>query len=129
MISFKKIIDWIVRLFTVESNKNKASSPAAKPLPPVTYNDISFVEKPPKNTEVAVGKLYCVASSEKIKWSLFRCPCGCGNVITLSLQSIHKPFWKLTKMNSGRPTLHPSVWRNKGCKSHFWIKDGRVFWC
>ncbi|MDM9644782.1 DUF6527 family protein [Rhizobium sp. S163] len=28
-----------------------------------------------------------------------------------------------------RPTLHPSVWRNSGCRSHFWVRRGRIAWC
>lgn len=129
MNMFEKIISWIIGLFREEPRETDPVTPVSKPLPPIHFQTINIVAKPPKNAEVAAGHLYCVISSRKTKWSLFRCPCGCGSVVTLSLQPIHKPFWKLTKMDSGRPTLHPSVWRNKGCKSHFWIKDGRVFWC
>lgn len=126
---FKKIINWIGALFGKTPRQPGPLKPAEKPLPPVKFQAINMVGKPPKNTDVADGFLYCVVSSGKTKWSLFRCPCGCGSVVTLSLQSIHNPSWKLTKSASGRPTLYPSVWRNKDCMSHFWVKDGRIYWC
>ncbi|MEG0619333.1 MAG: DUF6527 family protein [Bacilli bacterium] len=25
--------------------------------------------------------------------------------------------------------LYPSVFLKKGCKSHFWIKNGKIIWC
>lgn len=129
MNMFKKIINWIAGLFRIEPREPGPVTPVAKPLPPVHFNTINIVDKPPKNADVEAGDLYCVVSSGKEKWSLFMCPCGCGSIVTLSLQPLHNPFWKLAKMDSGRPTLYPSVWRDKGCLSHFWIKDGRVFWC
>lgn len=58
-----------------------------------------------------------------------RCPCGCGEVIELLVLAEAKPRWDVTIDASGRPTLSPSVWRQKGCRSHFWIRSGRVHWC
>ena len=101
----------------------------SKSEPPVTFPAISVVDKPPRNEEVEPGHLYCVLSGNKPKWALFQCPCACGTVITLSLQPVHNPHWRLSKTVPGRPTLHPSVWRDKGCLSHFWLRDGRVSWC
>ncbi|WP_414144281.1 DUF6527 family protein [Burkholderia territorii] len=59
---------------------------------------------------------------------MFRCPCPCSETITLSLQKVHKPHWNLQATIDGRGTLYPSVWRTQGCRSHFWIRDGRVYW-
>ncbi|WP_433995110.1 DUF6527 family protein [Afipia massiliensis] len=59
---------------------------------------------------------------------MFRCPCGCGDMISLPMQPPHNPRWRLSLSAAGRATLSPSVWRNKGCMSHFWIRDGRVYW-
>lgn len=58
-----------------------------------------------------------------------RCPCGCGDPIELMLIREVKPRWTMKIDTSGRPTLHPSVWRKTGCCSHFWLRDGRVQWC
>ncbi|WP_412497719.1 DUF6527 family protein [Vibrio furnissii] len=128
MNMFKKIVYWVRSLFHHETNEPKTSAKTKHYLPPIHFQTINIVERSPKNVEIYDGYFYFVASAEKPKWALFKCPCGCGNVVTLSLQSIHNPFWKLS-LDSGRPTLYPSVWRDKGCLSHFWIKDGRVYWC
>lgn len=57
------------------------------------------------------------------------CPCGCGDLIQLSLLERDSPSWKLTVDESGFPTLAPSVWRSKGCCSHFFVRDGSIVWC
>ncbi|WP_367181999.1 DUF6527 family protein [Halothiobacillus sp.] len=87
------------------------------------------VSLPPKNQDIDVGQFYFIESRSKPKWSLFKCPCGCGDVITITLQTVHQPHWHLTLTQFGRPTLSPSVWRDIGCKSHFVLSDGRVYWC
>lgn len=63
-------------------------------------------------------------------WSVgFWCPCGCGESIELALLQDVKPRWDLIISLEGLPTLHPSVWRRTGCRSHFWLRDGIVHWC
>ncbi len=122
---FKKVNNWLRRPF----RSVKAGHASKRSMPPVYFDRIITVQKPPRNEEIGEGTLYYVAPSGKPKWSLFQCPCGCGSVITLSLQYVHTPHWRLEKSVSGNPTLHPSVWRDKECLSHFWVKEGRVFWC
>lgn len=62
-------------------------------------------------------------------WSVgFRCPCGCGDVIELLMLPNVKPRWDIKIDHRGRPTLSPSVWRATGCRSHFWVRDGKVIW-
>ena len=58
-----------------------------------------------------------------------RCPCGCGHVIELLVVAEAKPRWDVTVDAKCRPTLSPSVWLRKGCRSHFWLRNGRVHWC
>jgi hypothetical protein len=58
-----------------------------------------------------------------------RCPCGCGETIELLLIREAKPRWDLLVDPSGRPSLKPSVWLQRGCRSHFWLRHGRVEWC
>lgn len=58
-----------------------------------------------------------------------KCPCGCGDTIELLLIKEAKPRWDLQVDASGRPTLKPSVWCQTGCRSHFWLRSGRVEWC
>ncbi|WP_367620813.1 DUF6527 family protein [Geomonas diazotrophica] len=97
--------------------------------PELRFASLTVVEKTPPNDSIGENDFVAVVYQEHPYWALFRCPCGCGSVISLSLQKIHNPGWTVTITGAGRPTLHPSVWRNNGCCSHFWIKDGYVHWC
>ena len=58
-----------------------------------------------------------------------RCPCGCGERLELMLLKEVRPRWDARFDASGHVTLHPSVWLKQGCRSHFWLRDGRVIWC
>lgn len=58
-----------------------------------------------------------------------RCPCGCGYAIELLVVAEGMPRWDVTVDANGVPTLKPSVWLKKGCRSHFWVRDGRIHWC
>ncbi|MGO7271416.1 DUF6527 family protein [Rhizobium ruizarguesonis] len=62
-------------------------------------------------------------------WSVgMLCPCGCGERIELMVLEEARPRWDVAIDDAGRPTLHPSVWRKTGCRSHFWVKGGRILW-
>src|SRR5689334_664379 len=63
-------------------------------------------------------------------WSVaFLCPCGCGELIQLSLLTCDSPSWSVTFDRDGFATLSPSVWRTKGCRSHFFLRQGTVVLC
>lgn len=40
-----------------------------------------------------------------------------------------RPVWRLNVHEDGTSTLRPSVNRMRGCRTHFWFRRGRVFWC
>lgn len=62
-------------------------------------------------------------------WAVaFRCPCGCGTRLELMVLHEVKPNWSISIEQGGRPTLSPSIWLKSGCKSHFWLRNGRVIW-
>ena len=124
---FRRFTAWIG--FLISPGHDLTRERALIPKPPITYPSITSVDKPPRNEDVEPGALYFVTNGKEPKWSLFKCPCGCRSVITLSLQRVHNPHWQLSLTHAARPTLYPSVWRDKGCMSHFWIRDGRVYWC
>jgi hypothetical protein len=54
------------------------------------------------------------------------CPCGCGDQLTINLDSQSGPAWHFFESN-GEVTLYPSVWRESGCKSHFVIWQSRIY--
>jgi hypothetical protein len=71
-----------------------------------------------------------VAGEEPHVWAAaLLCPCGCGDVIELNLMEQASPCWSVRKHRNGSVTLMPSVWRTKGCRSHFFIRNSRVVWC
>lgn len=39
------------------------------------------------------------------------------------------PRWDVSHDAKGRVTLHPSVWRRDGCRSHSWLRAGKIVWC
>jgi hypothetical protein len=62
-------------------------------------------------------------------WSVaMNCPCGCGQRVELPLLLEVCPRWNLTVDSRGRPTLHPSVALREGCRSHYYVRAGRILW-
>ena len=57
------------------------------------------------------------------------CPCGCGDTIELNLLPQVRPCWAAEVHPDRSITLMPSVWRRNGCKSHFFVRRGKVDWC
>jgi hypothetical protein len=98
-------------------------------LPPVTFAELLDVISPPPDTDVREGVFYRVMRGDTPKWALFLCPSGCRSVVTLSLQAVHVPHWTVQPSSNQRPSVRPSVWRDIGCYSHFFVEDGRVYWC
>jgi hypothetical protein len=88
-----------------------------------------FAETNPAKEQLAETAFVIVRSGEFLKWACFRCPCGCGEKISLSLAAGRRPLWRVSTDQIGRPTVSPSVWQTAGCYSHFWIRNGRVDWC
>lgn len=85
----------------------------------------TFVEDPPSQLEDSL--VYLIGDGGRPWSASFKCPCGCGEAISLSLIEHDNPSWHVSTRTSGI-TIHPSVWRTKGCRSHFFIRDGRVLW-
>jgi Family of unknown function (DUF6527) len=74
-------------------------------------------------------KLYVVSEDGYDEQAAMICPCGCKQVLHMNLLTDERPCWTVRQEEDGTPTLHPSVWRKKGCGSHFWLRRGRVIWC
>lgn len=81
---------------------------------------LEAVEFMPAQLEPAV--LYV---SEKYRTAAHLCACGCGEKVRTQLGDLG---WHLTTGRHG-PTLYPSIgnWQ-KPCRSHYFIRDGRVIW-
>ena len=74
------------------------------------------------------GFVYLVGSGGKPWSASFVCPCGCSSIIQLSLLQQDRPRWKAVTHFDGSVSLAPSVRRTKGCKSHFFVRRGRIVW-
>lgn len=70
--------------------------------------------------------LYVVEEDGFQEQAAMICPCGCGQVLHMNLLDDERPCWEVTVNADLTPSLHPSVWRQVGCKSHFWFKNGKV---
>lgn len=61
-------------------------------------------------------------------WAIvFKCPCGCNEDIILNTLPDASPKWSY-KIKKRKINISPSVHRKKGCKSHFWIRKGKIIW-
>lgn len=74
------------------------------------------------------NNIYILGEKEYLWYAVMLCPCGCGEKIHTSLLKDDNPHWTLTKHEDGNVTLSPSVWRTKGCKSHFFLRNGNIEW-
>lgn len=78
-----------------------------------------FVHRVP--AELEEGILYICLDCDVV---VHKCACGCGEKVVLPLSPEH---WKL--MYDGEVTLHPSIGNYQyECKSHYFIRNGRVIW-
>jgi hypothetical protein len=60
-------------------------------------------------------------------WAAFMCPCGRGHRLLVNLSRSKHPYWRAwTRKNE--VSLSPSVWLETDCKSHFIVRDSRVYW-
>jgi hypothetical protein len=73
--------------------------------------------------------LYVAGEGAHLWAAAMRCPCGCGDVIELNLLKKVRPRWSVQEHTDGSVSLMPSVWRRKGCRSHFFVRHGRIDWC
>ena len=76
------------------------------------------------------GDVYLVGENGRFWCVALLCPCQCGEVIQLNLVTGTRPLWTFELEPHTRTiTLRPSVWRTAGCRSHFFLRSGRVQWC
>lgn len=93
--------------------------------PQPDYAPILLEELP---DELEEGVLYVCGEGGHL-WSVsFVCPCGCGEGVHLSLHRDGLPRWRLDEHEDGTVSIWPSIWRIRGCRSHFWIRHGTVRW-
>ncbi len=85
-----------------------------------------FVDDVPD--KLMANKVYFIANNGCCWQAVFVCPCGCKKNLHLNLNSEYEPYWKYSIEKGGSVTLSPSVHRIVGCKSHFFLRKGKVVW-
>jgi len=123
------MIKWIINKLKVFYFKPPFGKTKLSGSSEAYFDTIRNVDSTPNLHTIKENELVEVIFRGKSYWALFKCPCGCREVITLSTQESHTPHWIISKNNCNKPTLYPSVWQNNGCFSHYWIKNGKVEWC
>ena len=83
----------------------------------------------PGKGSLSQGELAVIVDGGIEKWACMRCPGGCGETISLSLNPNRRPRWKVRLDHWRRPTVEPSVWQKNECGCHFILRDGIVHWC
>lgn len=73
--------------------------------------------------------IYLAGEDDNLWAAAMLCPCGCEDAIELNLLTQVRPCWKVQQHPDGTVSLTPSVWRKKGCGSHFFVRHGRIDWC
>ncbi len=87
-----------------------------------SYKNVSEIPVKIKNDVI-----YIVQEGTEPETLVFNCPCGCKESVYLNLLKDTFPVW--TYMTEKRRiSVFPSVVRKKGCRSHYWIKKGKVIW-
>lgn len=90
---------------------------------------VKIIADNPMDDEIEKNIIYVVGIPDKyIKWAYLKCPCGCQDIIMLSLDTKQFPSWVVKQSKFGQATIFPSIDKLDGCKSHFWIKRGKVIW-
>lgn len=74
-------------------------------------------------------RVYLVGEGDYLWFVAFVCPCGCDELIQLNLLPDARPRWSVERLADGTASITPSVWRVAGCRSHFFLRRGRVEWC
>ncbi len=98
----------------------------AKPADTVNLYRAEVCEEEPELLDRR--RVYLVGGADAPWSASLICPCGCQEIVRLSLLPGDRPRWRALVSARGVVTLDPSIWRVRGCRSHFFIRHGRVLW-
>lgn len=80
-------------------------------------------------TKLKTKTIYIITEDNEPWHVAMLCPCGCNATLQMNLIPDEYPVWRLEYHKNGFSTLNPSIWRKKGCLSHFWLRNGHIYWC
>ena len=128
MINFLKkiwqaILDWFIK----KPDTKSTAQPTADILVKETGYSVVASEELPDNLKE--NTLYLIGEQNEYWMAALMCPCKCNEIIKLNLLPDADPSWKVVVNSDNSPTINPSIWRIKGCRSHFILKRGKIIWC
>ena len=118
-----RVLLWVQGFFLWVASGLAALLPGRKLRP---YISVRVEDLPDKMQR---SRVYVAGEGEHVWAAAMLCPCGCDDRIELNLLPQVRPRWEIQEHDDGTVSLHPSVWRQKGCKSHFVLNHGRIRWC
>jgi len=89
--------------------------------------DVEYVEDLPDRPKRK--RVYVLGTKQAPFQAVMPCPCGCGEMIWLDLETGQEEHWQILSDRPGNATLIPSIWKTDGCGSHYWLTRGRIKWC
>lgn len=84
-----------------------------------------FIDDVPDSPKEKV--LYFIGEDDYYWQFIMLCPCGCNSLLHMNLIEDYYPSWSY-KVDDNLISVTPSVDRTVGCKSHFFIKSGKLIW-
>ena len=71
--------------------------------------------------------IYLIENEGCVWQVVMLCPCGCDVKLFINLIEEQKPYWRYS-INNKNISLHPSIHRKVECRSHFFIRNGKILW-
>ncbi|MFC3674061.1 DUF6527 family protein [Ferrovibrio xuzhouensis] len=91
----------------------------------VPYSSVHQVRNQAESAAVlqSPGVISIIVGETGPKRIQFKCPCGCGEEIRLSVSPRGpRPIWRFHIDAESKLSLYPSVWRASGCRAHFILR-------
>lgn len=124
----KRIWGWVRAAAAWLLRPLRRRQPEPRELPPADDRlRAVFVDEQPD--VLRASACYVVGEGEHRWFAAFLCPCGCGDEVVLNLLPDMRPRWRIETHDDQTVTIHPSINRRVGCRSHFFIRQGRTQWC
>jgi hypothetical protein len=125
----KKIIDFILSVVNQLTTRKRSHESTEHKTDASHFSSISKTVKTLSSAQISESEFFLVEYKNVLYYALFKCPCGCGQLISLPLNASESDNWEVSTSNNNRPTVYPSIRQVNGCYSHFWINDGKIRWC
>ena len=110
------LFNWFVKLFRKKKLDDK---------PKAEIYGFKFIDDIPDEPKKKI--LYFIGEHEYFWQFVMLCPCGCDSLLHMNLMEDEDPYWTY-HIEDGMVTIVPSIDRKVGCKSHFFVKSGKIIW-